>query len=191
MPTLSDDGGGAADLTQAMNQSACPDGLSHFFINVGAHTVLRQSGVTSSVTAELAGAAFDPERFIMDCLPHHELNDYRLTDYAIQQILVSDSGVRLSAQLVQCKDTEPPTALHPHLCSRHCHNGVQCLRDQPWAIILIVAVLKPRTYTHPDAVRPVTFTAKISPSGSQCIAYFVNVSFLDMLHSIREDLPDM
>ncbi|KAL0052584.1 hypothetical protein WJX82_004262 [Trebouxia sp. C0006] len=151
-------------LADAMNHVTvvphpCTQGLSlqgfHFKAN-------DDSGFSAAVTADLMGPAFDPERFIMACIPHDKLNSHRLVDYTVQQVLCGDDTDRSTYGLPNCKGSSCPLSTQAGWSLK-----VRACNGEAWAVVLIAAVFQPRTGAGQETVTPVTFVVNIcSASGT-------------------------
>ncbi len=147
------------------------DGLSHFHINISPRRGNDDTNFSAAVTAELMGPAFDPERFIMGCIPHDKLNSHRLVDYTVQQVLCGDDTDRSTYGLPICKGSS---------CSLSTQAGrgwsleARACTGEAWAVVLIAAVFQPRTGAGQETVTPVTFVVNIcSSSGGNIRAFAV------------------
>lgn len=142
------------------------DGLSHFHTSISPRRANDDTGFSAAVTAELMGPAFDPERFIMGCIPHEKLNSHRLVDYTVQQVLCGDDTDRSIYGLPNCKGSS---------CSLSTQAGrgwsleARACSGEAWAIVLIAAVFQPRTGAGQETVTPVTFVVNICSSSGGII----------------------
>lgn len=156
---------------QLLDGASHIDGLSHFHINSSLRRGNDDTGCSAAVSAELIGPVFDPERFIMDCIPHDKLHSHRLVDYTVQQVLCGDDTDRPTYGLPICKGIS---------CSLSAQAGrgwsleARACTGEAWAIVLISAVFQPRTGAGQETVTPVTFVVNVcSSSGGNIRAFAV------------------
>lgn len=147
------------------------DGLSHFHTSNSLCRGNDDAGFTAAVTAEMMGPAFDPERFIMGCIPHDELNSHRLVDYTVQQVLCGDDTDSSTYGVPKCKGI---SCLLSTQVGRSWSLEARASTGQAWAIVLIVAVFQPRIGAGQETVRPVTFVANICSSSGGNIRAFAS-----------------
>ncbi|KAA6418611.1 MAG: hypothetical protein FRX49_11436 [Trebouxia sp. A1-2] len=146
---------------QLLDGASHIDGLSHFHINSSLRRGNDDTGCSAAVSAELIGPVFDPERFIMDCIPHDKLHSHRLVDYTVQQVLCGDDTDRPTYGLPICKGIS---------CSLSAQAGrgwsleARACTGEAWAIVLISAVFQPRTGAGQETVTPVTFVVNVCSS---------------------------
>lgn len=148
------------------------DGLSHFSTGIKPLNIARHMGTAACVTAEVTGLTFDPERFILDSLSTLTLDSQRLIDYSIQEVLCSDGSGCTPAESGQDQDFGgcDPLCLEP-TSRAGCRERLHCA-GQPWAVVLILALLQPRLYVHSQAVSPVILLAEVcSVSGETVHAW--------------------
>ena len=160
-----------ADRRQLPDGASHIEGLSHFHTNISLRRANDDTGFSAAVTAELMGPAFDPERFIMGCMPHDKLNSHRLVDYTVQQVLCGDDTVRSTYGMPNYNGSS---------CSLSTQEGrgwsleARACTGEAWAIILISAVFQPRTGAGQETVTPVTFVVNIcSASGGNIRAHAI------------------
>ncbi|DBA86170.1 TPA: hypothetical protein ACH3X1_005680 [Trebouxia sp. C0004] len=137
------------------------EGLSHFHTSISLRRGNDDIGFAPAVTAELMGPAFDPEKFIMGCIPHDKLNRHRLVDYTVQQVLCGDDTDRLTYGSPKCRGSS---------CSLSTQAGrgwsleARACTDAAWAIVLIAAVFQPRSGAAQETVKPVALAVNICSS---------------------------
>jgi len=160
---------------QLLDGASHIDGLSHFHTNISLRRGNEDTDFCAAVTAELMGPAFDPERFIMACIPHDKLNSHRLVDYTVQQVLCGDDTDRSTYGLPNCKGSSCPlsTPAGRSLEARAC-------TGEAWAVVLIAAVFQPRTGAGQETVTPVTFVVNICSASGENIRAFANTPIVQI-----------
>ena len=154
---------------QLLDGASHIDGLSHFYTNTSPRRANDDSGFSAAVTADLMGPAFDPERFIMACIPHDKLNSHRLVDYTVQQVLCGDDTDRSTYGLPNCKGSSCPLSTQAGWSLK-----VRACNGEAWAVVLIAAVFQPRTGAGQETVTPVTFVVNICSASGENVRAFAS-----------------